>query len=143
MYNLIKTRFHQGEQFIPDIRKACIPPPFRGFPELKDNACDSCKKCTDSCPTQAISTAPLTIDLGKCSFCGECERICPKAAIHFTPEHKFSADAREKLLIQTETSYSEFKKTAIAARREIKKFFGKSLNCVLFQPEDATVVKWN
>ncbi len=127
MYNLIKTRIHQGSQFIPDIRKAEIAPPFRGFPELKQTLCSSCGKCEALCPARALSINPLKIDLGKCTFCGECERLCTQGAIHFTREHKYSADVREKLVVTSDTSYAEFKKTAIIARREIKKLFGKSL----------------
>lgn len=127
MYNLIKTRIHQGSQFIPDIRKAEIALPFRGFPQLNQSRCTSCTDCEHLCTAQALSVNPLKIDLGKCTFCGECERLCTKGAIHFTREHKFSTDTREKLLITSDTPYAEFKKTAIIARREIKKLFGKSL----------------
>lgn len=127
MYNLIKTRLHQGSQFIPDIRKASVAAPFRGFPELKQSLCTSCPHCENICPAQALSTDPLKIDLGKCTFCGECARLCPKGAIAFTREHQISADNREKLLITSDIPYADFKKTAIIARKEIKKFFGKSL----------------
>lgn len=127
MYNLIKSRIHQGSQFIPDIRKAQIAAPFRGFPELKQSLCSSCGKCEQNCPAGALSINPLRIDLGKCTFCGECEHSCPKGALQFSREHKLSTDTREKLLIASDTPYSNFKKSAILVRKEIKKFFGKSL----------------
>lgn len=126
MINLIRTRIIQGHQYVPDIRKAAVNPPFRGYPFIK-NECPECGICMESCPSSAIALSPLKIDLGKCTFCGECERQCPAHGIEFSLHHKISSDSRDDLIITAKKEYQEFKKTAVESRKEIKKLFGKSL----------------
>lgn len=126
MINLIRSRIIQGSQYIKDIRKAEIRPPFRGFPFISSN-CTGCSKCIDSCPSGAIQISPVKIDLGKCTFCGECQLHCPNHGIEFSVLHKVSADSPDKLIITSDKGYQEFKRTAIEARAEIHKLFGRSL----------------
>jgi len=126
MINLVRTRIIQGRQYIKDLRKAEIKPPFRGFPFIKNN-CGGCALCEDSCPSGAVKISPVKIDLGRCTFCGECQRLCPDHGIDFSVLHKISADTREKLVISMETGYQEYNKTAVEARKEIRKLFGRSL----------------
>ncbi|PKL16255.1 MAG: NADH:ubiquinone oxidoreductase [Spirochaetae bacterium HGW-Spirochaetae-5] len=126
MINLIRTRIIQGKQYISDIRKAEVKPPFRGFPFIKNN-CSGCGQCIEACPSGAIEISPAEIDLGKCTFCGECERRCLDNGIEFSVLHKISADSREKLKITKDLGFQEFRYRAIIARKEIKKLFGRSL----------------
>ena len=126
MINLIRTRIIQRKQYIKDIRKARVNPPFRGFPIIK-SSCSECGLCLDSCPSGAIETSPVKIDLGRCTFCGECQRICPDNGIDFSVLHKVSSSSRDKLLVSAGTDYTEFHRTAITARDTIHRLFGRSL----------------
>jgi Ni,Fe-hydrogenase III small subunit/ferredoxin len=136
MLNLLKIRFNQGSQFIPDIKKAEIHKQFRGLPVLNDSLCDKkCGLCKDICPTGAISVNPLKIDLGKCVFCGDCERVCsrrlseasPNGSIKFSNFHKTATTSREYLIVDESKTAENYLKNAIYARKEIHKFFGRSL----------------
>ena len=76
MLNTLKILYHQGKQFIPDLRKAKVPGIFRGRPEI------SLKKLMKRhwlmfVRQMQFSTDPVRIDLGKCTFCGECSRLFP------------------------------------------------------------------
>ena len=51
------------------------------------------------CPTNAISAAPVCIDLGKCTFCGECAFAFPNK-IKFTTDNKIATNERHKLIIK-------------------------------------------
>ncbi len=126
MINLIRTRIIQGKQYISDIRKAVVKPPFRGYPFIKNN-CSGCSLCVDSCPSGAIEISPVKIDLGRCTFCGECERLCPDHGIEFSVLHKISSDAREKLVITMDKGYREFSTSAIESKKTITRLFGRSL----------------
>jgi len=126
MINLIRTRIIQGKQYISDIRKAEINPPFRGYPFIKNN-CSGCGQCIEACPSGAIEISPAVIDLGKCTFCGECERRCPDHGIEFSVLHKISTDNRNKLLITKDLGFQDFSQKAIESKKRIKKLFGNSL----------------
>jgi len=127
MFETLKSKIYQKNQFIPDIKKAVIDKKFRGFPIIKQDLCLNCKNCEKICPTNAIKLNPLSIDLGKCIFCGDCERICADNAIKFSNFHKLSSTSREKLIITSETTAENFVTDAIVAKDKIKKIFGKSL----------------
>lgn len=127
MFDTLKSRIYQGNQFIPDIRKAEVREQFRGFPILKQELCKNCVECERICPTGAIKLNPLSIDMGKCIFCGDCENICIGSAIKLSNFHKLSSTSRENLIISSGTNIDDFQIDAISAKENISKFFGKSL----------------
>jgi Ni,Fe-hydrogenase III small subunit len=124
MFEEIKVMVHNGKQFIPDLRKAVVPEPFRGRPEISNAKVDE-QQIADSCPLGAITTEPFCIDLGKCAFCGECAIAFPEK-IKFTNDHKISTNVRENLLIK-EGSTESIIINPEKIRKEMKSTFGKSL----------------
>jgi len=124
MLKTLKILYHQGEQYIPDLRNAMVPGIFRGRPEISFSKVDE-KVLAECCPTDAISTQPVSIDLGKCTFCGECERLFP-GKIHFTTDYKLSANERSSLIIE-EGVNSPIKLNPDQIRQEIRKLFSGSL----------------
>ncbi|MBP3924236.1 4Fe-4S binding protein [bacterium] len=122
MFDTLKSRIYQGKQFIKDIQNAPMRDQFRGFPILKEGAevCDE-----NICPTGALKTNPLTIDMGKCTFCGACERACN--AIEFTNGYKLASTDREKLVVTPQSDYENYVKSAVEVKKEIVKTFGHSL----------------
>lgn len=97
MLNTLKILYHQGKQYIPDLKTARVPGIFRGRPEISFEKVDV-RALTDICPTNAILPDPVRIDLGKCTFCGECSRLFP-GKISFTTDYKLSTNDRKKLII--------------------------------------------
>jgi Ni,Fe-hydrogenase III small subunit/Pyruvate/2-oxoacid:ferredoxin oxidoreductase delta subunit len=124
MFDTLKSRIYQGNQAIPDIKKAVINEKFRGLPLINKQNCQNCSACISICPTNAISK-DISIDLGKCVFCGDCERECPDKAIEFTNFHKLSSSSREHLII--DSNQNNYEINAIKSSGQIKKMFGKSL----------------
>ena len=98
MFNNLKIWFHQGKQFIPDVRNVQVPGIFRGRPVISPEKVDE-KAMVNCCPTNAITSMPVTIDLGKCTFCGECARQFPEKIV-FTKDYKLSTNVRERLIIK-------------------------------------------
>ncbi len=94
MWDILRARLAQGTRTLPyppDPASAGLSERFRGLPVLAPEACvEGCAACAEVCPTRAIGTAPLTLDLGRCVFCGECERACPPAADGGAPERDAS-----------------------------------------------------
>lgn len=128
MFDLLKLRKSHGYQAIPDILKATLPEPFRGFPLLNNALCsENCQACVHICPTHAISTRPLKMDLGACIFCGECAQICPTQAIRFSSAYCLGSTQRTDLIVSSGLKASDYEKTAIQVRKKIKQYFGKSL----------------
>ena len=68
MLDTLKLKYYQGKQYIKDIPNAPMREQFRGFPILKSGDVD-----TSICPTGALGTNPVSIDLGKCTLCGLCK----------------------------------------------------------------------
>ncbi len=120
MLNTIKIMYHQGKQYIPDLRKATVPGVFRGRPEISRESVDN-KALADICPTGAIKTDPVCIDLGKCTFCGECSRVFPEK-IRFTKDYKLSSNIRERLIIYEGTTET-ITLDADNVRKEVRKLF--------------------
>lgn len=122
MFDTLKSRIFQGNQFIKDIENAPMRDQFRGFPILKEGV----EICDESiCPTGALKTNPLTIDMGKCTFCGACERACK--AVQFTNGYKLTSTNRDKLIVTPQSNYEDYVKSAVEVKKEIVKMFGHSL----------------
>jgi len=124
MLKTLKILYHQGKQFIPDPTKAKVPGIFRGRPEISLEKVDELK-LVSICPTDAILSGPVSIDLGKCTFCGECSRLFP-GKIHFTTDYRLSANERETLII-SEGSVDPIILNPDLIRKEIQKLFRGSL----------------
>jgi Ni,Fe-hydrogenase III small subunit len=124
MLKTLQILYHQGKQYIPDLRKAKVPGVFRGRPELSFNKVDE-MLLMEVCPTNAISKNPLSVDLGKCTFCGECSRQFPEK-IRFTTDYRLATNVRERLII-TEGMDSMITVDPEKVRKEIRKTFGNSL----------------
>ena len=127
MFDTLKSRIYQGNQFIKDIKNAPMREQFRGYPIIKNADCTNCGKCVNVCPTGALKLNPISIDMGKCTFCGACKNICEKNAIDFSNFYKLSSTSREKLIVTEEMSSEDFSKIAIEVRKEITSMFSKSL----------------
>jgi Ni,Fe-hydrogenase III small subunit len=124
MLETFKILYHQGKQFIPDPAKAKVPGIFRGRPEISLEKVDELQMAS-VCPTDAILTGPVRIDLGRCTFCGECARLFP-GKIHFTTDYKLSTNDRERLII-SEGIIEPVTLNPSLIRKEIHKIFGGSL----------------
>ena len=124
MFRTIKILYHQGKQFIPDLRKAKVPGIFRGRPEITGIKVDE-PALADVCPTNAILTAPVRIDLGRCTFCGECVRLFPEK-VRFTTDYKISSNVRAGLVIH-EGSVEPVSIDPDHVRKEIRRLFRGSL----------------
>lgn len=124
MLRTLKILYHQGKQFIPDLRKAKVPGIFRGRPEISTEAVDE-EALADVCPTGAIFIHPVSIDLGRCTFCAECSRLYP-GKISFTTDYKISTNRRERLVI-AEGSAEPVILDPERVRKEVRRLFAGSL----------------
>lgn len=124
IHNAATILQHHGQQYIPDLSKASLKPPFRGRPVITASKGDVKKVC-ESCPMGAIASAPLSIDLGCCSFCGECSRLFPER-IQFTQDHRLASNTRENLIVK-EGNDSPIAFVASAVRKEITSLLGRAL----------------
>ena len=124
MISFLRVRGHQGSATLayPDA-PARLPECFRGRPALDSSQCaDGCKACASGCPTQAIRTDPLRIDLGACLFCAVCQEVCPTGAVRYTNDHRLAARRRGELVMgEAETRLGS------ALDETIRKRFGRSL----------------
>ena len=127
MFDLIKARKNHGYQAIKNIADAKILSEHRGFPVIDESKLNgNVESIINSCPTKAISDKPLAINLGKCIFCGECEKIS-YGAIKFSNNYKIGCDSEKKLAVDSSVTYEKFLDSAIEAKKEIHKIFGRSL----------------
>lgn len=123
MFKSIQVRASQGSQFIPDPRQAS-PAGFRGLPVIAEGACDAgCSACLSACPTRAIETHPLRIDLGRCVLCGDCEPACPAHKLSFSNRFKTAATERAALVVSAARPSIDAVKVSAALRQR----FGRSL----------------
>lgn len=114
-----------GKQYIPDLNKVELTSEFRGRPVLSDDADkESLEAAKRICPTSAITTSPLTLDLGRCLFCGECARIAPKS-IRFTNDYRIASPTREALIIKVGQQSVPFDQSAV--REEVRRIFKQAL----------------
>lgn len=121
MLDTFELKILQGSQYIKDIKNAQMKSQFRGFPILSKNAL--CSIDISTCPANALTTNPLSIDMGKCIFCGQC--ICE--SIKFSNKYKLASTSREKLIVTENMTFEEFERNAIEIKKEIVKVFSKSL----------------
>jgi len=124
MLDDIKIVYHQGKQFIPDVTKAIVPGIFRGRPVISYEKVNEAE-LLDLCPVAAISSNPVKIDLGKCTFCGECSRQFPNK-IKFTSDYKIATNERDRLIIK-EGDDKLVEVNPEKVRSEIHRVFGRSL----------------
>ncbi len=124
MLDNLKILLHHGKQYIADINKATVPGIFRGRPVISSEKVNE-TELLELCPTNAISTSPLCIDLGKCTFCGECAISFPQK-IKFTSDHKIATNDRSCLII-IEGSDQAIELNPDLVRKEICKYFSGSL----------------
>jgi Ni,Fe-hydrogenase III small subunit/ferredoxin-like protein FixX len=124
MINTLKILRHQGKQYIPDLRKAKVPGIFRGRPEISGEKCNE-NSLADICPTDAIMTDPVRIDMGRCVFCGECARLFPEK-IKFTTDYRLTTNIRERLII-AEGRFEPVTLDEDVVRKEIRRIFKGSL----------------
>ena len=125
LFGKAKILRSHGWQYIPDLDAVTLTEEFRGFPilsETKDNG--DIERAAKLCPTGAITTAPLTLDMGKCLFCGECQRCAPRN-IRFTNEHRIAATRREDLVVKAGDTAPKFDTSVI--RPDIARYFGQAL----------------
>jgi len=124
MLDNLKILLHQGKQYIPDVTTAKVPGIFRGRPVISTDKVDE-TELAELCPTNAISSDPVCIDLGKCTFCGECAIGFP-GKIKFTTDYKIATNDRNKLIIE-EGSENPVELNPELIRREIARYFSGSL----------------
>lgn len=125
MLRAILARIRQGHRTMayPDAPQP-LPPLFRGLPVLDTVRCDDgCRLCVECCPYGAISSGPVTLDMGKCLFCGDCAAACPQGAITFSVDACLASRSREGLTITPGEKY----RPAQALEGELLKLFGRSL----------------
>ena len=122
MIKIFGTRLKQGHRTLPFPPKP-LPERFNGCPVVDQHHCKGdCSLCRDVCPVGAVSTAPLTLDMGKCVLCRACEKVCPEYAIKFSGSVAMSASKRDDLKI------SSLNSPEVAALPEkIRRIFGRSL----------------
>jgi Ni,Fe-hydrogenase III small subunit len=124
MIKEVKIIKHNGKQYIPDLRNVKLRAPFRGRPEISMAKVDE-QALVDICPLAAISSNPISLDIGKCAFCGECAFAFPEK-ITFTQDYKIASNIRENLIIKEgENQLIACDKNKI--RKEVKSTFSKSL----------------
>jgi len=121
---LLRARLAQGHRTsrYPD-GPVELPERYRGRPRLDSVRCPGgCRACAAACPTAAIRTDPLAIDLGACLFCPVCAEVCPEGALSFTGDHRLAARTREDLVDRGGEA-----KLAEALDRRMRRLFGRSL----------------
>jgi Ni,Fe-hydrogenase III small subunit/NAD-dependent dihydropyrimidine dehydrogenase PreA subunit len=124
MLKVLLARFHQGHRTTSyPVGAPALPERFRGGPVLDGSKCsDGCKACADVCPTEAIRTNPLELDMGRCLFCTECSSACPSGALSLGREFRLAARRREDLVVRDR---AEPRAKELDAR--LKRLFGRSL----------------
>lgn len=124
MLDNLKILYHQGKQFIPNVKTAKVPGIFRGRPIISTQKVNE-TELANLCPMNAISSNPVAIDLGKCTFCGECALQYPEK-IKFTTDYKISTNERERLIVKEGDDFA-IEVNPATVRKEIRQIFGKSL----------------
>jgi Ni,Fe-hydrogenase III small subunit len=117
-------RLRQGYRTIPFPDESLrLPVRFRGRPVVDPSKCRAgCHGCADVCPTAAIKTDPLRLDLGACLFCPACSAACEDGAIVTTPEYRLATRARNDLVLDGHDL-----RLATALGERLRKLLGRSL----------------
>lgn len=124
MINALLARFRQGHRTIafPKAEPA-LPDRFQGLPEIEPDRCaNGCKACAAACPTQAITSDPVRLDMGRCLFCGACAAACPTDALRFSRGYALAARTREDLIVD-----GGVRKKMDALDGHMRRIFGRSL----------------
>lgn len=124
MIRLLRMRIQQGHRTgrFP-AAPLDLPERFRGRPVIDPSRCrDGCRNCVDACPTRAITSDPLKIDLGACLFCGACEEACPEGAVSYTRDYRLAVRQRGDLVVSGAET-----RLATALDASMQKLFGRSL----------------
>ena len=124
MISLLRARLRQGRQTL-DFPAGPVPLPerFRGRPVLDGSKCqEGCRACVAVCPTEAIRTDPLAIDLGACLFCAACQEACLTGAVSYTPDYRLATRVREDLVVSGAEA-----KLATALDDAMRSLLGRSL----------------
>ncbi|NVO09571.1 MAG: NADH:ubiquinone oxidoreductase [Bacteroidales bacterium] len=124
MLDNLKIIFHQGKQFIPNVKTVEVPGIFRGRPVISTSKIDD-QALKSTCPLGAIDINPVSINLGKCNFCGECAFKFPEK-IKFTKDYKLASNTPEGLIVK-EGIDKPIQLDESLIRPEIRKFFSGSL----------------
>jgi Ni,Fe-hydrogenase III small subunit/ferredoxin-like protein FixX len=124
MLKELQIWYHQGSQFIRDVKNTEVPGIFKGRPVISEIKVDEAA-LVDVCPTRAINPDPVSIDLGRCTFCGICAFLFPDK-IWFTKDYHLSANNRIDLAIRAGKDLP-IKIRENEVRPEIRKLFRKSL----------------
>lgn len=123
MWTIIKNRWKQGYQTQVFPPRNSLPDSFRGRPVIDPKQCvENCGQCVEICPTQALSTEPLRLDLGRCVFCQECVRACPEGAITYTQDYQLAAGHKADLVLEGDEV-----PTVRALEKKMLRLFGRSL----------------
>ena len=124
IFDELKILRQHGKQFIPDVTKPQLPGPYKGRPEISADKVDEIALAA-LCPTGAIGTGPLSIDMGMCVMCGECSFAYPHK-IKFTTDYKIATNVRERLIVK-EGDQHPITLDENKVRAEIRSLFGRSL----------------
>jgi Ni,Fe-hydrogenase III small subunit/Pyruvate/2-oxoacid:ferredoxin oxidoreductase delta subunit len=128
MLRLIRNRLKQGYQAIRDLRRPGVSARFRGLPVLDPTECGvDCERCAAVCPTGAVRTAPLSLDLGLCVFCGACERACGGKGIAFTNQFQMGTASREQLVAGAGRGPDFYRARSVRDRGNPRTLFKRSL----------------
>ena len=125
-FSKLKVLKSHGIQYIKDLDQVELPEIFRGRPEIRPGLSSrQAEELSTLCPSGAIGTMPLSIDLGRCIFCGECAARHPEH-IRFTNDYRMAAARRQDLVIR-EGESGPVPFAAEAVRPEIPRLFGRAL----------------
>ncbi len=128
MFKTLSILRHQGKQYIPDVTTTDVPGCFRGRPVISSDVISSTtlSELSNLCPTGALSTSPLSIDLGKCLFCGECAFRAPEN-IRFTKDYHLATNDRSRLIVSASSAENTISLDPDKIRRQIRSLFRRSL----------------